>query len=270
MPDTDFLILITNDDGLYSPGLWAAVRAVQPLGELLIAAPRWQQPAAGRSMMPASYTGRIHEEVVPINGRRLAAFGIEGPPAQAVRHALLELAPRLPDLVVSGINYGENVGNGITTSGTVGAAMDAAAAGVTGLAVSLGVKKEQHLSHSPDVDFGAAAHFTAYFAHRLLQQDMPFDVDLLKLDVPSTATAETPWRLTRVSRQRYFASKAPPKRDFSQPGPLDYEQVFQVEQLEPDSDIYAFAVDQIVSVSPLSFDLTARVDLAQLGQELRE
>ncbi len=269
MADTDFLILVTNDDGLYSPGLWAAARAVLPLGELLIAAPRWQQTSAGRSM-PASYTGRIHEEVVQINGRRFAAFGVEGSPAQAVRHALLELSPRLPDLVVSGINYGENLGNGITTSGTVGAAMDAAAAGVIGLAVSLGVEKEYHLSHSRDVDFEAAAHFTTYFARRLLQQSMPFDVDLLKLDVPSTATSKTPWRLTRVSRQRYFASKVPQKRDLSQPGPLDYERVFQVEQLEPDSDIYAFVVDQIVSVSPLSFDLTARVNLAQLGQELRE
>jgi 5'-nucleotidase len=266
--DTSPLILITNDDGIRSPGLRAAVRAVSSLGELVIAAPRWQQTAAGRSL-PASFTGRIYEEAIEVNGRRLPAYAVEGSPAQVVQHAVLELAPRQPDLVVSGINYGENLGSGITVSGTVGAALEAATFGIIGLAASLGVEMQHHLSHSTEVSFDAAAHFTAYFARRLLSQEMPFDVDLLKLDVPASATPETPWRLTRVSRQRYFIPVVSQNRTLAMPSPLDYEPDLRPECLEPDSDIYVFAVDQLVSATPLSFDLTARVNLAQFEQQLR-
>jgi 5'-nucleotidase len=262
------LILVTNDDGIRSPGLRAAAEAASSLGELIIAAPRWQQTAAGRSL-PASFTGRIYEEMIEVNGERLLAYAVEGSPAQVVQHAILELAPRLPDLVVSGINYGENLGSGITVSGTVGAALEAATFGVVGLAASLGVEKQYHTSHSTEVDFGSATHFTAHFARLLLNKEIPFDVDVLKLDVPASATPETPWRLTRVSRQRYFVPVAAQDRTLTMPSPIDYEQDIQPEQLEPDSDIYAFAIDQIVSVSPLSLDLTARVNLAQFERQLR-
>lgn len=262
------LILVTNDDGIRSPGLQAAVEAVLPLGELIIAAPRWQQTSAGRSL-PALFTGRIYGEMITVGDRQMPAFAVEGSPAQVVQHAVLELAPRLPDLVVSGINYGENIGNGVTVSGTVGAALEAATFGIVGLAASLGVEKQLHMSHSMEVSFATAVHFTAYFAQLLLSQEMPFDVDLLKLDVPASATPETPWRLTRVSRQRHFVPIASQNRALTMPSPIDYEQAIQPEQLEPDSDIYAFVVDQVVSVAPLSFDLTARVDLKQLERQLR-
>jgi 5'-nucleotidase len=261
------LILVTNDDGIRSPGLQAAVQAVLSLGDLIVAAPRWQQTSAGRSL-PTSFTGRIYEETIKVNDQQLPAFAVEGSPAQAVQHAILELAPRLPDLVVSGINYGENLGSGITVSGTVGAALEAATFGIVGLAASLGVAKEHHMSHSKDVRFDIAAHFTAFFARLLLDQAMPFDVDLLKLDVPADATPETPWRLTRVSRQRHFVPIASQNRALTTPSPIDYEQDLQPELLEPDSDIYAFVVDGIVSVAPLSFDLTARVNLKQFEQQL--
>jgi 5'-nucleotidase len=262
------LILVTNDDGVGSPGLHAAAKAVRPLGELIIVAPRFQQTSAGRSL-PVSFTGRIYEQTLAIDGERIPAFAVEGSPAQAVQHAIMELTPRLPDLVVSGINYGENLGNGITVSGTVGAALEAATFGVTGLAASLGVHKKHHLSHSKEVDFGTAAHFTTYFACLLLSQQLPPDIHLLKLDVPASATPETPWRITRVSRQRYFVPIAVRQSSLSLPGPMDYERALDPKRLEPDSDIYAFAVDQVVSVSPISFDLTARVQLAQLERQLR-
>jgi 5'-nucleotidase len=262
------LILVTNDDGIGSPGLLAAVSAVQSLGELVIAAPRWQQTAAGRSM-PASFTGRIYEESIWMGGESIPAYAVEGSPAQVVQHAILELVPRLPDLVVSGINYGENLGTSTTVSGTIGAALEAATFGVVGLAASLGVEREHHLSHSTDVNFDVAAHFTAMFARLLLTRLLPFDVDLLKLDVPAGATKDTPWCLTRVSRQRNFIPISSRGIALSMPSPIDYEQALNQEQLEPDSDIYAFAINQFVSVSPISIDLTARVDLAALEEELR-
>jgi len=262
------LILITNDDGIGSPGLLAAVSAVRSLGELVVAAPRWQQTAAGRSM-PASFTGRIYEETIQVNGASIPAFAVEGSPAQVVQHAILELSPRLPDLVVSGINYGENLGTSTTVSGTIGAALEAATFGVVGLAASLGVEQEHHLSHSTEVNFDVAAHFTAQFARLLLTRKMPFDVDLLKLDVPAGATVDTPWRLTRVSRQRNFIPISSRGTALSMPSPIDYEQALNREQLEPDSDLYAFMIDQVVSVSPISIDLTARVKLAGLEKQLR-
>jgi 5'-nucleotidase len=263
------LILVTNDDGIGSPGLRAAAAAVAPLGKLIIAAPRWQQSSAGRSL-PASFTGRIYQEAIEIEGKQIQAYAVEGSPAQVVQHAILELMPRLPDLVVSGINYGENLGNGITISGTVGAVLEGAAFGVTGLAASLGVHKQHHASLSLEVDFGVAAHFTGFFARLLLTRELPADVGLLKLDVPPTATVETPWRVTRVSRQRYFVPISMRNTDLSLPSPIDYEQALETDGLEPDSDIYAFAIDQIVSASPISFDLTARVELGWLEQELRQ
>jgi 5'-nucleotidase len=262
------LILVTNDDGIGSPGLRAAAAAVRPLGDIIVAAPRWQQTGAGRSL-PALFTGRIFQDTLEIDGERLPAYAVEGSPAQVIQHAILELSPRLPDMVVSGINYGENLGNGITVSGTVGAVLESSTFGITGLAASLGVEKRHHRSHSTEVRFDTAAHFCTLFAKLLLEKKLPLDVGLLKLDVPASATVDTEWRITRVSRQRYFVPVSSRASELSMPSPIDYEQDLKPDQLEPDSDIYAFAIDQVVSVSPVSFDLTARIVLTQLEQELR-
>lgn len=106
------LILITNDDGIESPGLLAAIEAVYDLGEVLVVAPRYQQTGAGRSF-PSS-DGIIHQEHIEVKGLTLPAFSINGSPAQAVQHGIVELAPRHPDLLVAGINYGENVGSSVS------------------------------------------------------------------------------------------------------------------------------------------------------------
>ena len=124
-------------------------------------------------------------------------------------HGALEILPAKPDLVVSGINFGENLGTGVTVSGTVGAALEAAGIGIPALAISLETLIEHHYSLSEDVDFRAAAHFTGNFARLLLNQDMPSDVDVLKIDVPIEATQETPWEITRISRVRLFETIHP-------------------------------------------------------------
>ncbi|MBI5568022.1 MAG: 5'/3'-nucleotidase SurE, partial [Chloroflexi bacterium] len=119
------LILITNDDGITSKGLRIAAEVLEPLGELLITAPHQQQSGAGRSM-PSTSEGRIYRHELSINGHPIAGYGIEGTPAQVVQHGLFEIAERKVDLVVSGINYGENLGEGVTVSGTVGATLESA------------------------------------------------------------------------------------------------------------------------------------------------
>ena len=264
MPDQQPLILLTCDDGIHSPGLLAAVRAVLPLGEVMISAPCDQQTGAGRSLS-ASHDGAIHEVDYCVDGHQVPAFGIYGSPAQAVLYALLELVPCMPALCVSGINFGENVGSGVTTSGTVGAALEAADDGVPALAVSLQTDKAYHYQHSDQVDFATAVHFTRLFAERLLTRQMPEDVDVLKVDIPAEATPETPWRVTRLSRQRYFQALPSGRRFLSDKRRLGYEMVYDDASLEPDSDVHALAVERVVSVTPLSLDLTSRVSLADLG-----
>src|SRR5260221_13888845 len=155
------LILFTNDDGIGSPGLWAAVEAFADLAELLVVAPREQQSGMGRSL-PVASEGRIYEEKRAFTGVEHTVYAVDGTPAQAVQHGVIELAPRLPSLVVSGINYGENTGNGVTISGTVGAALEAASLGIPALAVSQETRIDLHLTYADD-DFSAAAYFARQF-----------------------------------------------------------------------------------------------------------
>ena len=262
------LIVVTNDDGIASPGLRAAVRAALSLGELLVVAPDQQWSGAGRSM-PQGPEGRISRYPLEVDGQPVTAYQVDASPASVVLHALLELIPRRPALLISGINYGENLGTDVTISGTVGAALQGAALGIPALAASLQTPKETHTNPSDSVDFTAAIHFTRLFARRLLTASLPFDVDLLKLDVPSDATPETPWRLTRVSRHVYFVPVPPQRTSLAEPARIDYAPLAHPERTEPDSDIYALAVDRVVSVAPLSLDLTSRTDPGEMEALLR-
>src|SRR5690606_35859404 len=198
------LILFTNDDGIDSPGLWAVVMAFTDLGEILVCAPREQQSGTGRSL-PVTSKGSIHVQQMTINGDNYTVYAVDGTPAQSVQHAVLELAPRQPALLVSGINYGDNTGNGVTISGTIGAAIEAASLSIPALAVSQQTPFDLHLTYSDAVDFSVAAHFSRRFGEWLMQhKTMPDDVDVLKVDVPWEATLETDWRITRVSRRRVY------------------------------------------------------------------
>lgn len=250
------LILLTNDDGVDSPGLRALAAALLDVAELVIVAPKQQQSGAGRGLLGLSEV--VHEQPLDLGQVRIIAFALESSPAQAVRFGLMRLTPRRPQLVISGINYGENLGTGITVSGTVGAALEAAASDIPSLAVSLEADREHQLSRSPEVDFSAAAHFAQRFARIMLRDRLP-GVDVLKIDIPRGATSTTPWRLTRVSRQRYIHPAA---------DGIDYEIRIDAQNLEPDSDVYAVRVDKMVSVSPLSIDLTASVDFHRLQESI--
>ena len=259
--------LVTNDDGIDSPGLRAAVQAVEHLGDILIVAPKIQQSGAARSFPMKE--GAAEQVTWPVNGpHRITAYRSDGSPAQAVRRAVLLFAPRKPALAVSGINYGENLGAGITISGTVGAALEAASFGIPSLAVSLQTYLSQHLSNSHEVNFSAARFFTRQFAEIVLHQPLPPDVDILKIEVPQNATEETPWRITRVSRFQYFHSIV--KEENGKRLIEGYEPRIEETLLEPDSDVKALAIDQVVSVSPLSIDLTSAVDRQYLRMVLEK
>jgi 5'-nucleotidase len=196
---------------------------------------------------------------------------VGGTPAQTVQFAVLEIMQQPPDLVVSGINYGENVGSGVTISGTVGAALEASSLGIPAIAMSLETDMAHHFSHSPDVDFSAASYFAGYFARQMLEKRMPPDVDVLKIDVPCEATPDTPWELTRLARNRYFLLLKPERDAWDQPAMLPYEmETLDQAKVPSDTDIYALRFKRVVSVTPLSLDLTSRVDPAELDRLLRE
>ena len=269
MTSTKKQILLTNDDGIRSPGLWAAAGVLETLGFVTVTAPREQFSAAGRSL-PATSDGIIAIQKVTVNDRDWTAYAVGGSPAQAVLHGALEVLPNLPDLVVSGINFGENMGTGITVSGTVGAALEAASIGIPALAISQETEIEHHYSLSEDVDFSVAAHFTKFFSNLILQRKMPFDVDILKVDIPISATIETPWELTSISRVRLFEAALDHHRDWSKPGKIGYRYTPSWDQAFPGTDVHAVKVKKVVSVTPISLDMTSRIDLKNFEKRLRE
>jgi 5'-nucleotidase len=266
--DERIQILLTNDDGILSPGLWAAASALSKLGYVTVAAPSDQASSTGRSL-PRVSDGRIEKTILRINDQQWPVYAIGGTPAQVVLHALLEILPGPPHLVVSGINYGENLGTSVTISGTVGAAMEGAAMGIPSMAVSLQLLNNDYLSYAA-LDFSTAAHFTALFARMLLEKPIPSDVDLLKIEVPADATSDTPWRMTRLARHRYYLPLAERPGKWDEPFYIEGKPQVTRDEVEPDSDIYTLLFDHEVSVTPLSLDFTARVDLKDMETKLKQ
>jgi 5'-nucleotidase len=263
--DDEPLILVTNDDGIRSPGLHAAVDAVMGLGQILVAAPTEQQTARGRSMV-GNKNDHFHRTTVETSAGDVPAFHIDASPALVVRHALAVLTPlRTPDVIVSGINYGENLGSNITISGTVGAAFQAAAAGIPAVAVSRQTDIEHHYVYG-DLEWEEPVRVTAGYTERLLElaaelssrAALPFDV--LKIDIPHDAPPGTEERITRLSRAHYFHSVIPNPRIDSPISESVTTTNDDTSSLSRDDDIYAFAVDRVVSVTPLRLDCSAPVD----------
>jgi 5'-nucleotidase len=261
-------ILLTNDDGINSPGLWAAAKALSTLGYVTIAAPREQHSGAGRSLSNSS-DREIKPTTLKIGEQEWTCYAIGGSPAQSVQLGLHAVLRRKPDLVVSGINYGENPSTDISMSGTVGAALEAAAHGIPALAASLELENEEWFSYSNTVDFSTAAEFTRRVAKWILENKLPEDVNLLNLNVPARATPQTPFRVTRLSRHRYFE---PQLKEIPGKAPdIDSQiRVYADDASDTDSDVHALRVDKVVSITPLSLDFTSRVDLKSLEKSLGE
>lgn len=249
------LILVTNDDGITSDGLWAAVEAVLSLGEVLVVAPDQQWSGAGRCM-PHSITGAFQKTTREIDERRVTAYAVDASPALAVEHGILEFAPRMPDLVVSGINFGANLSIDVTISGTVGAALEASSFDIPALAASLEMDAAYHLVGREGADYEASQAYVRRFATYLLHRGMPHPIDVLNLNIPANAKPETPWRRTHLSRYRYFTPVRPDRE--AGDGRPSYRVIHDPSETELESDLRAVLVDKLVSLTPLSLDLTVR------------
>jgi 5'-nucleotidase len=103
----------------------------------------------------------------------------------------------------------------------------------------------------------------------LLEHRFPHDVDVLKVDVPSTATPQTEWLLTRLSRIRYYEPLPPQRESWDQPGTVGYRLAGDPRQDGSDTDVHVLRVKRLISVTPLSLDMTSRVDLKELEKLLR-
>ena len=262
-------ILLVNDDGILSPGLWAAAQALSTLGFVTVAAPHMQFSGAGRSLSSGP-KGKIEPTTLQIGDQEWTCYSIQGSPAESVQIGILSILKRLPDLVVSGINYGENPSIEISMSGTVGAALEAAAHGVPALAVSLELVTGDWFGYSRTVDFTAAAYFTRLFAQFLLTHTLPAEAQLLNLNIPAGATPATPWKMTRLSQNRYFIPYL--KGDsIERHAHIDSKIAFDPsDPADQDSDVHALRVDKVVSVTPLTLDFTAQVDLQELQASLQK
>jgi 5'-nucleotidase len=247
------LILITNDDGVHSPGLQAAAATAAEFGDVLIAAPQSQQTGMSRALPAGPGTGVIETTTVAIQGRAHPAYGIHASPALCVVHAVLELTQRPPDLCISGVNYGENIGRTISASGTVGAALEASAFGIPALAISRGAPLDMHRSITYDqLDWSASQSVIRRFVPLVLEKGLPEGVDALNINVPDNAQPQTEIRFTRQSRQAHVYFTRPDKRKLDEPYRLPLARADVVEELEADSDIRVYLYDHVISVTPIT------------------
>ena len=253
------LILLTNDDGVMSPGILAAAEAVYDFADIVIAAPFKQQTSMGRSFPKTDDVGIIDTVNLNVNGNPVVAYGIHGAPATAVSHGILELSDRKPDLCISGINYGENVGLGLSCSGTIGAALEADTYDIPAIAISLEerVIENQHNSEFGYKQWDQCKRIISVFAQRILKEGLPKGVAVLNINVPDDATDETPIELTRQTRQNYFLFKKPDKRNFTEKLRLQVYEEIDMETLEENSDLACLKLRRHISITPLTRDMTS-------------
>jgi len=261
-------ILLSNDDGIDSPGLWAAAEALDDLGYVTVAAPRDHMSATGRGFQKNS-DGTITTKKLMVNGKEWDVFAVGGSPSQSVAHGILEIVPHKPDLVVTGINFGENFGTDVTYSGTVGAAIEAASLGIPGLAMSQQILFESWDKHHDAIDFTVAAHFTNLFAQLMLEKEMPEDVHVLNVVVPAGATVDTPWQVAPLADFRYFRPYIIREGRFEDRGRIT-SHILAEDKITPNNDVHTVRIEKKVAVTPLSINLTSRTDLSAFERFLKE
>ena len=233
------IILVTNDDGVRAPGLKALAEHVSALGEVYIVAPEREQSGVGHALT-LLHPLRMHEIAPKVTA-------VEGTPTDCVMLACHRILPRKPDIVFSGINRGHNLGDDITYSGTVSAALEAILIGLPAIAVSTGYKGGK-------IHYDVAAKFAVKIGRRALKEGLPKDT-LLNVNVPNLPASKI--KGVTVTRQ----------------GRCDYGDVI-VEKKDPrgrpyfwigsnnarwldtgGTDVEAIRADKI-SVTPIHIDLT--------------
>jgi 5'-nucleotidase len=235
-------ILVTNDDGYRSDGIHALARALQDLGETTIVAPVQEASAIGHAL-----TLRHPLRLEAIGDR---TFAVDGTPTDCVNVAVAHVFKGLPDLVVSGINKGWNLGDDVTYSGTVAGALEGALLGIPSLAVSLRQTRG-------DYDFSHAARAAAAIADAILRRPLPVRT-FLNLNVPKGQPKG--YRVTVQAKRNHVTSVG--ERHDPKGRPYYWIEEGQNEWEPHDRSDYQAVRDGFVSVTPLHPDLTAHHALA--------
>ena len=238
-------ILLTNDDGIHAAGLRALADGLKDFATLSIVAPSKEQSGTAQSL-----TLRQPIIVNPIAERE---WSVEGTPADAVIVALHRLLPEKPDLIISGINFGANLGENVYYSGTVGAAREGALHHIPSIAVSLATK-------NAPVNFGPAARIARSAAEIILKEGLPDQV-LLNINVPAQWKGGVKFtrQSKKITRNQLSEGKDPRGRTYY----WLYEQRID-KDVAPDSD-YAAVFSNAVSVTPLHLDPTHTESLNHLS-----
>jgi 5'-nucleotidase len=238
-------ILLTNDDGVYAPGLRALRTELRKLGEVVVVAPATEQSAAGHSVTITAPL--VVQEVLDENNQPMG-WAVEGRPADCVKLALRELLPTMPDLVVSGLNAGSNAGINVLYSGTVAAAIEGAFFRVTSIACSLEVTRAR------PADFATAAAHSRTVVESILAAKPPAG-SLFNINVPDLERG--PIRGIRSVPQNLAAYEEKFDRRRDPRGRLYFwtGASFHCPDPHPDSDVTALA-EGWITVTPLQFNLT--------------
>ena len=234
-------ILVTNDDGYRSQGLLDLAEALGPLGEVTIVAPMAEASAIGHAL-----TLRHPLRLEHMSDR---LFAVEGTPTDCVNIAVTHVLHALPDLVVSGINKGWNLGDDVTYSGTVSGALEAALLGVQAMSVSL--------KYSRAFDFSHAARASAAIAESLFEAPLPSRT-FLNINVPKGEPKG--YRVTVQAKRNHITSVA--ERHDPKGRPYYWIEEGQDEWQPHDRSDYQAVRDGYISVTPLHPDLTAHQSLA--------
>ncbi len=251
MASDDTTILIVNDDGIHARGLERAARALQDLGQIVLVAPLVQKSGVGRSV---SLFEPIRVSRVTIGDYE--AYAVAGTPTDAVLLAEYAILHKKADVLVSGINVGENLSTeSVMTSGTVGAALTGASQGIPSVAVSLQAHHVDVFEPQNEIDFNLAADVTRAMVSHILQHGMPRHVDVLNVNVPM-GVSKPEYEVTRLERNvfdiRVIERLDPRGNAYFWIG-SDFKQ-----SEAPGTDMFALTGGHI-SVTPLTLDNTAQV-----------
>ena len=240
-------ILLTNDDGIQAAGLKALEQSLASVAEVTVVAPEREMSATGQAISLHTPL-RVHR----IDERH---YAVSGTPADAVIVALYHLLPRKPDLVVSGLNPGANLGENICYSGTVAGAMEAVLHGVPSFAISFATRKSQ--------DFSTAAAFGARLAAKVLEEGLAPGITL-NVNVPRGEVRGV--RVTRqsqkISQNVVVEMKDPRGRPY-----YWLDETLELTDVEPDSD-YAAILAHEISITPLQVDRTHSPSMNHLSRWL--
>lgn len=245
------LIVLTNDDGVQSPGLLALKNALEPLGEVRVVAPEEDRSGAARSI-----TMRCPlwvEEIELADGT--LAYATDGTPVDCVRMAVLGLLDRAPDLIVSGINLGSNLGDDITYSGTVAAALEGIMLGIPAIALSA------HGYHE-GYDLAVPARFARRLVSVALARGFPAKT-LLNVNCPDRSWREIRGvRLTKLGKRIYGDKVEYRESQGRRRGYHIYND--DLGYYPEDGTDFEAVVEGFMSVTPLHFDLMSHEALEQL------